>query len=91
MRGYSAIGLFHPKTPENVGSVLRACHNFEVSLLSIEGKRFRKASTDTYKSYRHLPVLEVENLKDTIPYNCIPVAVELVPQAVSIVDYKHPQ
>lgn len=91
MRGYAAIGLFHPKTKENVGSALRACHCYNAKMLAIQGKRFEKASTDTFKTHRHLPVLEVEELKQVIPYDCVPVAVELIEGAQNLVDYQHPE
>lgn len=84
------MGLFNPKTPANIGSVLRSCNNFQVSLLSIEGTRFERASTDTGKSWRHIPMLR-GNLKDFIPYNCVPVAVDLVPDAENLVDFDHPE
>lgn len=91
MRGFSAVGLFNPKTPENVGSALRACHCYGASMLAVQGKRFKKASTDTYQSWRHMPVFEVDDLFSVIPYNTVPVAVELVDSASSLVQYKHPE
>lgn len=35
-------------------------------------------------------MLEVDDLRAALPYGCVPVAVDLVPGAVSLVDYKHP-
>lgn len=90
MRGFISVGLHHPKTPENVGSVLRAMHCYGGSLLAVAGKRFKRSSTDTYKQWRQTPVLEVESLQSVIPYDAVPVAVDLVPDAVSLADYKHP-
>lgn len=91
MRGYSSIGLFYPKTPENVGGILRAAHCFDVAMIAIEGKRFSKHSTDTYKQYKHMPIIETENLNLVIPYGCVPVAVELIEGAQSLAEYTHPE
>ena len=90
-RGFAAIGLFHPKTPENVGSALRACHCYGAAMLAVAGKRFKKSSTDTCKTWRHMPVLEVDNLKLVIPYDTVPVAVDLIPGARNLVEYTHPE
>lgn len=95
MRGYSAIGLHNPKTPANVGSVLRAAQCYGVSMVALTGlrasKNYVRAATDPQKAYRHIPVLTVENLGHIIPYDCVPVAVELLEEAVSLYDYKHPE
>jgi tRNA(Leu) C34 or U34 (ribose-2'-O)-methylase TrmL len=91
MRGFSAIGLYQPKTPENVGSALRAAKCYGSSMLAVMGKRFKRASTDTFKQYRHMPVLEVEDLKAVIPFGAVPVAVELIEGAQSLAHYEHPK
>jgi len=90
-RGYSAIGLFNPKTPTNVGSALRACACYGASMLAMTGDRFHGAPTDTFKTYKHIPLLQVNNLYDVIPYDCVPVAVDLIDSATNLIDYKHPE
>lgn len=90
-RGFAAIGLDHPKTPENVGSALRACQCYDAALLAVAGRRFKQASTDTFKTWRHMPVLDVDDLRLVIPHGCVPVAVDLIEGAQSLVDYKHPE
>jgi tRNA(Leu) C34 or U34 (ribose-2'-O)-methylase TrmL len=90
-RGYACVGLYHPKTPHNVGSVLRAAGNFSVSMVALTGARYRKASTDTMQQYRNRPLLQVEDLRAIIPYDCVPVAVDLVEGAENLVNYKHPE
>ena len=91
MGGYAAIGLYHPKTPENVGGALRASQCYGASMIAVAGKRFERASTDTFKTWRHMPVLEVDDLKLVVPYDCVPVAVDLIPGAQNLMDYKHPE
>ncbi len=91
MRGYSCIGLDNPKTPINIGSTIRACGNFDAAFLAIRGTRYRKSCTDTMKHHRHMPVFQVEDLKTMIPYDCVPVAVDLVPEAECLINYTHPK
>lgn len=60
-------------------------------MLVISGKRYRRHNTDAMKHYRHLPLLQVEDLKTAIPYDCVPVAVDLVEGATPLPEYKHPE
>lgn len=91
MRGYFSVGLDNPKTESNVGSVLRACGCYDASMLAIRGMRYRKHGTDVQKHYRKMPMVQVPDLKEVIPYDCIPVAVDLVDDAESLVDFDHPE
>lgn len=92
MRGYAAIGLKDVKIPHNVGSALRAAHCYGASFVAVSGSRFKRlhSATDVTKAWRHLPVVEVADIFDATPYDCVPVAVELLPQARSLIDYTHP-
>ena len=90
-RGFAAIGLFNPKTPNNVGSVLRAAHCYGTAFVAKTGRRYENSATDTMKSYRHLPLLQVADLFDVIPRDCVPVAVDLVDGARDLTAYTHPE
>lgn len=91
MRGYAAIGLDNPKTPANVGGVLRAVGCYGAAMVFMTGQRFSKSPTDVKKQWRHSPVIETEDLRLVIPYDCVPVAVDLIEGAKSLVNYKHPE
>lgn len=90
-RGFSCIGLDNPKTDVNVGAVLRAAGVFRADMVAISGHRYGRAPTDTMKFYRHLPLLQVEDLHEVIPFDCVPVAVELAERAMPLTEYKHPE
>lgn len=91
-RGYAAIGLDNPKTDINVGSVLRAAGIYNASLVAASGGRWKSDKTDTMKAYRHFPFLHnMKSLKDVIPYDCVPVAVDLIEGATPLHEYKHPE
>lgn len=90
-RGYAAIGLYSPKNPENVGSVLRAAACYGAGLVSVQGRRYRQACTDTTKAWRHVPLIETMDLWETIPFGAIPVAVEFVPTSTPLPDFTHPE
>jgi tRNA(Leu) C34 or U34 (ribose-2'-O)-methylase TrmL len=95
MRGFAAIGLVNPKSSLNVGSALRAAGCYEASLVVVAGNRpehyMGRIATDTQKAYRHIPTLRVADVFEACPYDCIPVAVELLPNAKSLVNFVHPE
>lgn len=90
-RGYSCVGLTNPKTNINIGSVLRACSVYEARMLAISGRRYSTAPTDTMKAYRHIPMIHSDNLRSVIPYDCVPVAVDLIEGAIPLPEYEHPE
>lgn len=93
-RGFSAIGLVNPKTPANIGSVLRAGACYDVSLIVLGGPRPQHLSnlaTDTVKAWRHIPHVLMLDVFDAVPYDCVPVAVDMIQGATSLPAYTHPE
>jgi tRNA(Leu) C34 or U34 (ribose-2'-O)-methylase TrmL len=90
---FTCIGLYNPKSPENVGSVMRAAGCYGVNSVFYTGKRYDRAKpfyTDTKKIYQALPLIGGDELEDIIPLGCVPVAVELIAGAKPLINYKHP-
>lgn len=95
MRGYAAIGLHRPKDAHNIGGVLRAAFAHGASLVAIAGQRGRandgiRHSANTPSAWKHLPVITGNCLHSLIPFDCIPVAVDLVEDAMPLPSYQHP-
>lgn len=93
-RGYCCIGLDNPKTPANVGSIMRAAGCYGASSVFWTGRRFKGSKsfiTDPQKNYRHIPLIRTEDLHNVIPIDCVPVAIDLIDGAQSLVEYKHPE
>ena len=91
MRGFCAIGLDNPKNDINVGSAMRAAGCLGAAFVAASGVRFGSGITDTMKTYRRLPLLRPKDIFDVIPYDCVPVAIELLPDAVPLPGYQHPE
>jgi tRNA(Leu) C34 or U34 (ribose-2'-O)-methylase TrmL len=91
VRGYACIGLDNPKSNLNVGSVLRAAHCYDVAMVITSGQRYRRAATDTQAAYRHIPLMRVEDLRDAVPFDCVPVAVDIISGARELKNYIHPE
>lgn len=90
-RGFFAVGLDNPKTPVNIAAALRACGCYGAAMLATSGHRYRKHGCDTNKDWRRMPFVQVEDLKTVIPFGCVPVAVDLVDGAESLVSLEHPE
>lgn len=88
--GFAAVGLHNPKNPLNVGAVLRAASCFGVSMIAVTGRRYEAQKTDTAQTHLQIPLLRVENLRDVIPFDCVPVAVERRADAIPLPHYVHP-
>ena len=94
IRGYAAIGLDNPKNGVNVGGVMRAAHCYRAGLVVIGGPRRTKLlrnPTDTMQAYRHLPTLWVEDVLGSIPFDCVPIAVDLLDGATALPEFVHPE
>ena len=92
-RGFACIGLFRPKTAENVGAVLRAAHCYRAAQINIEGGRndFLRHCTNTPMAHRHTPTFLVADVLDYIPFDAQVVAVDLIDGAVPLPEFQHPQ
>ena len=91
MRGYAIVGLDNPKNSINVGSAMRAVGVYGANGLIYTGKRVRPGQTDTMKHYKHIPLWQTDDLHSAIPFDCVPVAIDLVDGAQSLVEYNHPE
>lgn len=94
MRGYACIALDNPKTPANIGSAMRAAGCYGAAMVVLGGprpERLSRCPTDTMKAYRHIPHVLVPDVFDAIPYDCVPVAVDLVAGATPLPNYRHPE
>lgn len=91
-RGYACVGLDSPKFDGNAGAVLRACGVFGVSMLCVASSRFSQRCTDTMKAHKHMPViLTPHDVLATLPHDCVPVAVDILPGATPLPKYHHPE
>lgn len=91
------IGLTNPKSPDNVGAVMRAAGCYNASGVFYTGQRFEKAMsrgqklhTDTKNVSSRIELSSIESFQGALPHNSVPVAIELVEGATSLVDFSHP-
>ena len=88
-----SIGLSNPKSPSNVGAVMRAAGCFQVDSVYYTGKRYPLAArfkTDTKNIRQEIPLTGVECLLDNVPKDMKIVCVELVEGATPLPEFQHP-
>ncbi len=94
-RGFACVALDRPADPVNVGHVLRAalCFQARMIILGQPSKDIdvRRLPTDPTRAYRHVPVIEVDDLIAATPRDAALIAVEIVPDAIALPDFAHPE
>ena len=88
------IGLIKPKSPTNVGAIMRAAGCFAADAVCYTGERYDRAvrfNTDTKHRTRSIPLVGVACLLDVVPENAKIVCVELVEDAIPLHEYQHPE
>lgn len=88
------IGLVNPKSPTNVGMVMRAAGCYEADAVFYSGARFeraRKFATDTKNAQSKIPLTHVEYLPDAPVAGAKLIAIELIDGAVPLMDFIHPE
>ena len=94
-RGYAMVALDGPTDPVNVGHTLRAAMCFDTRLVVLANAapaiKLGRLPTDPGRTWRHTPVLSVDNVFDSLPYDCTTVAIELTYDAEDLVDFQHPE
>jgi len=88
------IGLTNPKSPSNVGAVMRAAGCYSADEVWYTGQRYARAAkynTDTKNVTQHIPLLGKTTLIEDTPKDVKIVCVDLVEGAVPLPQFKHPE
>ncbi len=94
MTNKATLGLIDPKSPSNIGGILRASGCYQVDTVFYSGQRFNKVKkfhTDTQKSALHIPLLPTDSLLSSVPTGAKIVCIDLVEGAVALPEYTHPE
>lgn len=70
---------------------MRAASCFGAAFVATTGRRYTPEPSDTAKTWRHTPVIRVDDLRLVVPFGCVPVAVEIADGASSLPSYTHPE
>lgn len=93
-KSHVTIGLTNPKSPTNVGAVMRAAGCYQVDEVKYTGQRYEKAAkfhTDTKSATCTIPLTGVESFLDNLDPETKIVCVELAEGATPLPRFKHPE
>ena len=89
-----SIGLIKPKSPTNVGAIMRAAGCYGVDAVFYTGERYDRAAkfnTDTKDANQKIPMTGVDNLLECVPEDAKIVCIELAIGATPLPEYQHPE
>lgn len=89
------LALINPKSPQNMGSILRAAGCYQAQSIRYTGERYARAKsfyTDTKNAHLDIPVTQVSSIIDPEEDKQLKkVAVELVEGAIPLPLFQHPE
>jgi tRNA G18 (ribose-2'-O)-methylase SpoU len=94
MRGFFAVGVCHPKTEQNIGTLMRTAYLYDAAFVFTVGHRYRTQASDTPKATLHIPLFHfptVDDLVEHLPNGAPLVGVELDPRGEQLHEYSHPE
>lgn len=95
-KSFSIIALDNPKFGENVGGAMRACQCYGASSIIIghtdpvRRHKYMKHPMDTMHAWKSIPTYTTDDVMSMIPYDTVPIAVEILEDSVSLVNFEHP-
>lgn len=93
-RGFFAVGVYHPKTEQNIGTLMRTAFLYDAAFVFTVGRRYHRQASDTPKTSGNIPLFHfdtIEDLHEHLPYGAPLVGVELDPRATGLREFTHPQ
>lgn len=95
MAGFAALAVHSPKFDGNIGGLIRAASCYDARLVVLEGSRTtlpgRVERTDPRASHKRIPLIWTDDLFKVMPHESVPVAIELIPTAISLSKFIHPE
>ena len=91
---FFGIGIYKPKSSENIGSLWRTAYILGAQYIFLIGKRYTKQKTDVLHTWSRIPLFQYDTFEEfynAIPYNAQLVGVELDNRAEQLSDFEHPK
>ena len=88
---YFEIGIYHPKSADNVGTLLRTAYQLGAAGIFTIGQRYKTRPSDPYKVPRHIPLRNYADFDVFLA--CKPVGALLVgveQDGILLSDFGHP-
>lgn len=93
-KGFYGIGCINMKNNLNYGTLFRTAQILDADFIFLIGNRFKPQSSDTMKSFKHIPTFTFQDFKDFRehrPFDCRLIGIELLKGATKLSDFIHPK
>lgn len=95
-RGFFGIGVYSPRTSENIGTLWRSALNFGASFMFTIGARcgFQDQPSNTTKSDRQIPLYVYPSFKEfvnVLPHSTYLIGVEQCEKSTALETFSHPE
>ncbi len=90
---YFGIGVYQPKTEENIGTLWRTAFVYGASFIFIIDAKYKKQRSDVLKTWSKIPLFQYNTTQaflDTVPYSCKIIGIEMEENSIPIKEYEHP-
>lgn len=90
---FFGIGVYHPKTSHNIGTLWRSAYILGASYIFIIGGKYKHQTSDTSKAWSKIPFFrykDIDHFYESMPYSTQLVGLELSDNSHPIKDFKHP-
>jgi len=82
--------IYHTKTDINIGTLWRSAYQLGASGIFTIGRRYKKQSSDTTKTYRHVPLrhyIDYDDFTSHRPQGAVLVGIEM--EGIPLSEYTH--
>jgi len=90
---YFGIGIYRPKTAENLGTLWRTAFVYGASFIFVIEAKYKKKSSDVLKVWSKIPLFQYKTLEaflESVPYSCQLIGIEMDVQTQPIKSFEHP-
>lgn len=90
MSGSFGVGVWHPKSEVNIGTLWRSAFQLGASFVFTIGRRYRRQASDTYSTPHNVPLWHFETLDELkVPHGHELVAVEFCAGSSGLPEFGH--
>lgn len=68
MAGFFGVGVYHPKTEMNIGTLMRTAFLYDAAFVFTVGQRYRHQASDTTKTSTKVPLFHFASIDDLIEH-----------------------
>mgnify|MGYP000698779818 CR=1 FL=1 len=88
------IGIVNAKNDQNIGTLWRSAYTLGASFIFTINRRYKSQATDVHNTWTKIPLFHFQSFadfKESLPYGCQLVGIEMTDDAVALKDFRHPE